>query len=185
MYYGKLRKLWDELSVYVSTKGCKCGKCTCNWAAELSKEREERQVHQFLMGLDNDLYGNIRTNIIAQDPLPSLNRAYALVIQEERHKNMSRGKKGRSEAVSFAVQRAPNSTTKPRGEKCSKCNRAGHHVSSCFEINGYPDWWTGPRENNNSSGYGRGGGYSSGRTKGQVSLLPTQLRMLHKPHFLK
>ncbi|GKA17298.1 retrovirus-related pol polyprotein from transposon RE2 [Tanacetum coccineum] len=58
-YYGKLKKLWDELSMYVSTKGCTCGKCKCNWAAELSKERDERQVYQFLMGLDDNLYGNI------------------------------------------------------------------------------------------------------------------------------
>lgn len=166
-YYGKLKKLWDELSMYVSTKGCTCGKCECNWAAELSKERDERQVHQFLMGLDDDLYGNIRTNIIAQDPLPPLNRAYALVIQEERHKNMAKGKEGRSEAVSFAVQRSSHPSSKQRNDKvvCTNCNYPGHDVSSCFQLKGYPDWWTGPR-GKNSSGRGRGAASSSGRGKG-------------------
>jgi hypothetical protein len=46
----------------------------------LSKERQDERVHQFLMGLDDDLYGMLRSSIIAQDPLPSLNRVYALVV---------------------------------------------------------------------------------------------------------
>ncbi|GJR51284.1 retrovirus-related pol polyprotein from transposon TNT 1-94 [Tanacetum coccineum] len=89
-YYGKLKKLWDELSMYVSTKGCTCGKY-------------------------DDLYGNIRTNIITQDPLPPLNRACALVIQEERNKNMTKGKEGRSEAVVMTYLLAFNLKVTPTG----------------------------------------------------------------------
>ena len=36
------------------------------------------------MGLDSDFYSPTRSNILAQDPLPSLDRAYQLVIQDER-----------------------------------------------------------------------------------------------------
>nr|GEX87889.1 hypothetical protein [Tanacetum cinerariifolium] len=156
--------------MYVSTKGCTYGKCTCDWAADLTKERDERQVHQFLMGLDDDVYGNIRTNIIAQDLLSFINRAYALVVQEERHKNMTKGKEGRSEVVSFVVRKASSSNSTPRQRNnkayCTNCEREGHDISSCFEINGYPNWWTGPRWKNNSSRRVRGGASSSTRAKG-------------------
>ncbi|KAL0373728.1 UNVERIFIED_CONTAM: hypothetical protein Sradi_3288500 [Sesamum radiatum] len=56
------------------------------------------------MGLDDDVYGTIRSNIIAQEPLALLNRTYALIIQEERHRTLTRTLDVRTEAVSFAVQ---------------------------------------------------------------------------------
>ncbi|KAK4431043.1 hypothetical protein Salat_0866300 [Sesamum alatum] len=49
----------------------------------MGKEHEDEQVHQFLMGLDDDTYSTVRSNILTQDPLPPLGRVYALVIQEE------------------------------------------------------------------------------------------------------
>ncbi|GKE25492.1 retrovirus-related pol polyprotein from transposon TNT 1-94, partial [Tanacetum coccineum] len=88
-YFDTVKELWDDLRQRFSIgNGSRIQQILrdvsrmvkCNLAAELSKERDERQVHQFLMGLDDDLYGNICTNIIAQDPLPPLNRAYALVM---------------------------------------------------------------------------------------------------------
>jgi hypothetical protein len=103
-YYGHLKKIWDELSTYLTKRACTCGKCDCKWTANLSKEREDERVHQFLMGLDDDMYGTLRSNIIAQDPLPSLNRVYALAVQEERHKTMTKGREARNEAVAFAVR---------------------------------------------------------------------------------
>ena len=36
------------------------------------------------MGLNPDFYGPLRTQILSQEPLPSLDRAYQLVTQEER-----------------------------------------------------------------------------------------------------
>ncbi|KAK4388155.1 hypothetical protein Sango_2422100 [Sesamum angolense] len=48
------------------------------------KQIEAERVHPFLMGHDDDVYGTIRSNIIAQEPLPLLNHTYALIIQEER-----------------------------------------------------------------------------------------------------
>ncbi|KAI5423722.1 hypothetical protein KIW84_030084 [Lathyrus oleraceus] len=56
----------------------------------LSKECEDERVHQFLMGLNDDLNEILLSNIIAQDLLPSLNRVYSLVFQEELHKTMTK-----------------------------------------------------------------------------------------------
>lgn len=68
----------------MKARSCTCGKCACNWGAVLTQEREKAKVRQFLTGLDDDLYGTICSNIIAREPLPHLNRVYALVVQEER-----------------------------------------------------------------------------------------------------
>ena len=43
---------------------------------------------KFLMEL-NDSYGPTRNQILLMDPLPSVNRAYAIILQEERQRNIS------------------------------------------------------------------------------------------------
>ncbi|KEH26839.1 hypothetical protein MTR_6g477740 [Medicago truncatula] len=44
--------------------------------------RVEDQIMQFLIGL-NDQFSIVKTQILLMDPLPSLNKVYSLVIQEE------------------------------------------------------------------------------------------------------
>ena len=56
-YYGKLKQIWDELDNFKQIPVCKCGKCTCNLGPILEKKREEEKVHLFLMGLDEQNYG--------------------------------------------------------------------------------------------------------------------------------
>ncbi|KAK9742424.1 hypothetical protein RND81_03G171900 [Saponaria officinalis] len=86
-YYTRLKAIWDELGNY-----SRVPQCTCGAAAELAKEREEEKVHQFLLGLDTSLYGNLRTNLLMKDDITSLSRAYALVLREERHKAITKSR---------------------------------------------------------------------------------------------
>ncbi|KAK8476823.1 hypothetical protein V6N11_033696 [Hibiscus sabdariffa] len=90
-YYGKLKKLWDELANYESTPTYKCGLCKCKLELALEKKREEEKVHQILMGLVETLYGTVRSNLLAQDPLLSLNKVYSILVQEGRVRTISRG----------------------------------------------------------------------------------------------
>ena len=47
-------------------------------------EFQQQQVYQFLMGLTlNDSYSTVRSQILAMDPLPTVNKAYSLILQEE------------------------------------------------------------------------------------------------------
>lgn len=46
-YYGKLTRLWRNLVNYQRAK----------IVEEISKEREEDKLHQFLMSLDETIYG--------------------------------------------------------------------------------------------------------------------------------
>ncbi|KAJ8639770.1 hypothetical protein MRB53_016464 [Persea americana] len=73
----------------------------------LEKRREEEKVHQFLMGLDDINYGTVRSNILAADHLPSMNRVYSTLVQEERMKNVTRAKEERGEVMGLGFKQAP------------------------------------------------------------------------------
>ncbi|KAF7813989.1 retrovirus-related Pol polyprotein from transposon TNT 1-94 [Senna tora] len=51
-YYGKLKRIWDELDDFEQLPTCKCGKCTCELNTTFEKRREDDKVHLFLMGSD-------------------------------------------------------------------------------------------------------------------------------------
>ncbi|XP_017415208.2 uncharacterized protein LOC108326303 isoform X5 [Vigna angularis] len=155
-YYGKLKILWDELANYEQIPQCKCGGCKCNIATKLEKRREEERVHQFLMGLDDEGYGTTRSNVLATDPLPSLNRVYATMVQEERVRTITRSKEERGMIVGMVVQTETKgklrNEVKEKSIVCTHCGRTGHDKRNCFEIIGYPDWWGERPRNENKSG---------------------------------
>lgn len=91
-YYGKLKTLWNELANYEQIPKCSCGGCKCDITSQLEKQREEEKVHQFLMGLDDVNYSTVRSNILATDPLPSMNKVYSTLVQEERNQTITRAK---------------------------------------------------------------------------------------------
>jgi gag-polypeptide of LTR copia-type/Retrotransposon gag protein len=175
-YFTRLKSMWDELSNYSKLPVCICHGCTCDMVIELVKEREDEKTHQFLMGLDDAVFGTVRSNILSMEPLPSLNKVYSLVIQEERHRSVARGKEDRGDAVGFAVQASKprdglqmdHQTSKPgSGDRpvCSHCNKVGHEKTRCFELIGYPEGWgRGARGSRGGRSGGRGG-----RGRGQAN----------------
>lgn len=70
-YFGRLTTKWDELLSYKPLP-----KCTCSASEKIAQEYEEEKVHNFLMGLDDARFGNVRTNIIGLELLPDLNSVY-------------------------------------------------------------------------------------------------------------
>ncbi|KAF7841411.1 retrovirus-related Pol polyprotein from transposon TNT 1-94 [Senna tora] len=125
-YYGKLTKLWDELSNYDPISTCKC---TCNLSTMLDKKREDERVHMFLLGLDDTLYGT-----------------------EERVKTIARAKEERVEVMALAIR--TRSDGRDKTLVCSHCNKNGHEAENCFALIGYPKWW-GDRAQNDGKGTGR------------------------------
>ena len=49
---------------------------------------EEDKSHKFLMGLNDEEFSHIRSQILAQEPLANLDRIFNLVMQEENHKKL-------------------------------------------------------------------------------------------------
>ncbi|KAH9718015.1 retrovirus-related pol polyprotein from transposon RE1 [Citrus sinensis] len=106
-------------------------------------------------------------------PLLSQSRAYALVVQEERHQTITRTRDVRVEAVSFAIQApkaqqgaAASFSNNANGEKSVRkhCGKTGHEISSCFKIIGYLEWWTANHGKGNLGGRGQTNN-STGRSK--------------------
>ena len=113
---------------------------------------EEQKIHQFLMGLDSDVYGTMRSNILALQPLPNLNKVYAFVAWEERQQALVKGMEARDMAEGAAFKsmgtgstgwdRNPghnNSTmTSTRHSvqpRCSRCHKPGHRRRIAM------NWW--------------------------------------------
>ncbi|KAG7585027.1 GAG-pre-integrase domain [Arabidopsis thaliana x Arabidopsis arenosa] len=133
-YYGKLTQLWRSLADYQQAKTME----------EIRKEREEDKLHQFLMGLDDSLYGPIKSALLSRVPLPTLEEAYNSLTQDEESKLLGRLNDERSDGMSFAVQTsAPRNFSDYKGGKitCSNCGRTGHVAENCFRRIGYPEWW--------------------------------------------
>ncbi|PKI78821.1 hypothetical protein CRG98_000781 [Punica granatum] len=59
-YYSKLKSLWDELEGYLKTAECSCGGCTCGAVDQMARNKEVDKLHQFLMGLDTDIFATVR-----------------------------------------------------------------------------------------------------------------------------
>ncbi|KAG7579359.1 Integrase catalytic core [Arabidopsis thaliana x Arabidopsis arenosa] len=139
-YYGKLTQLWGSLADYQRAKKME----------EVRKEREEDKLHQFLMGLDDTLYGAVKSNLLSRIPLPSLEEAYNALTMDEEAKQLSQDNEGRADGVSFAVQTTPSRKPFDNRAVCNICGRTRHIADNCFRKIGYPEWWgENPKSNSN------------------------------------
>ncbi|KAL2941173.1 Retrovirus-related Pol polyprotein from transposon RE1 [Bienertia sinuspersici] len=146
-YYTTLMGLYDDLNRLKPPRGCECGQCECNLTALFQLDREEEHLHQFLIGIDDDKYAMVRTNLLSQQPPVTLDRAYQSLLQKERSRAVADTKTSPSDAHIFALPPdcRPSSSSPARVDKtklfCSHCKRTGHDTSGCFLLHGYPDWW--------------------------------------------
>lgn len=139
-YYTTLMGLYDDLARLKPLHGCICGACSCDVAGKFAADRDEEKLHQFYIGVDDDLYSTVRSNLLSQQPPPDLNRAYQTFLQEERVRGMARDKSVASDAHVFAVKVTPGRPDKSLLQ-CTHCSKRGHDVSSCFKLHGRPAWW--------------------------------------------
>jgi len=78
-YFTELKTLWEELNCHGNT--C-IHQCRCEAMRSARYFRLEDQVIQFLTGL-NEQFSVVKTQVLLMDPLPSINKMYSLVVQEE------------------------------------------------------------------------------------------------------
>ncbi|XP_074299292.1 uncharacterized protein LOC141630360 [Silene latifolia] len=154
---------------------------------------QESLALRFEKGLTYKIMGDVigylvkdLLNLLLQEPLPSLNKAYSTLIQEEGVRGRTnervagaRDGKNRAEPVGFAAQynsvpvavnrmeedkKKEGETTRPYYDGC---NKFGHTHARCFDIIGYPKGWRdrtrggGRGGRGNSRGGGRGAGNSA------------------------
>lgn len=68
-FYSKLVNLGNKLSNLVKFPACTCIGCKCGAAKKIMTMHEADKAHQFLMGLNDDAYSTIQSQILAMDLL--------------------------------------------------------------------------------------------------------------------
>uniref|UniRef100_A0A2N9HYD2 Integrase catalytic domain-containing protein n=1 Tax=Fagus sylvatica TaxID=28930 RepID=A0A2N9HYD2_FAGSY len=140
-YFTKLKSLWDELNNYRSFPACSCGALKI-----LIDNKQHENVMQFLMGL-NDSFANVRAQILMMEPLPAINKAFSLVVQEERQRSIgvtALGNSGDSMALYTRSEMPRNNfggrsySGKKERPLCSHCGISGHIVDKCYKLHGFP-----------------------------------------------
>ncbi|XP_071719575.1 uncharacterized protein [Rutidosis leptorrhynchoides] len=155
-YFNKMKKYWDELHSLIGVPAYDCGKmreCTCGIAEKILAIENSDKLMQFLMNLNDD-YESVRSQIISMDPLPTVNKAYYIVQQVEKQKQVTThvaeptaffASNNRSFTANKKVY--PDKRTNNKGDKsyCTFCSEEGHLEEQCFEKVGYLDWYKGKR----------------------------------------
>lgn len=149
-YFGKLKVLWDDLADFNTCFTCCCKDLECSSMMRYEKMQEKAHCHQFLMGLD---IGTTRSNLLSRGTDLNLEMVYSQMIQEERHLTAMRTTNDRVPTVGFTAttptaplrsnvaQAAATRFGRP-STTCAHCGKSGHEASSCFQVIGFPDWWS-------------------------------------------
>ncbi|KAF7838707.1 uncharacterized protein G2W53_007189 [Senna tora] len=87
-YFNKINRYWDEMGRLMPLPTCTYGKCTYDMTKRVADLDASIKLMQFLMGL-NPLYDIVRTQILNLDPTPSANKAYNMVIMNEKQKQLN------------------------------------------------------------------------------------------------
>ncbi|KAK9096011.1 hypothetical protein Sjap_021508 [Stephania japonica] len=81
-YYTNLKKLWDELNCLAPIPRCDCGV-----SSKFAEMDSNDKLMQFLMGL-SDSYDHVRNQILVMNPLPSINKAYSMIVRVEKQRDV-------------------------------------------------------------------------------------------------
>ena len=140
-YFTKLKVIREELNTYKPLVTCSCG-----GVKPLQEYLQREHVMVFLMGL-NDMYANVRGQILLIDPLPPISKVFSLILQKEKQRAVGASNLAFPFGqVTFAIKATPvkpnESATKPKGKKdrplCAHCRIRGHSEDYCFKLHGYP-----------------------------------------------
>uniref|UniRef100_A0A803LCR8 Retrotransposon Copia-like N-terminal domain-containing protein n=1 Tax=Chenopodium quinoa TaxID=63459 RepID=A0A803LCR8_CHEQI len=124
-YYAKLRSYWDEINNLEPLPECSCGAMR---------------------------YDNMKGNILAMDPLPTVNKAFHMIQQSEKQKEIS-------VAMEMGADVSAMAATKQGGGSFhqNNCNTGkGHTMEGCFKLHGFPDWFKNPPKPKGKNSQGTG-----------------------------
>jgi hypothetical protein len=140
-YFTAMKGLWDELGNHQPIPTCTCGALKT-----IMSYHHQQHIYQFLMGL-NESYSHVRGQILLIDPLPSINKVFSLVVQEERQRLISSSSLSFNQNTTALLTKAappsrfvPNRSYQNRKDKpiCSHCGVPGHTVEKCYKVHGFP-----------------------------------------------
>ncbi|KAF5475503.1 hypothetical protein F2P56_007303 [Juglans regia] len=165
-YFTQLNGIWEEMHNYRLVSCCSCGLCTCQALKSVGDVQETDYVFKFLMGL-NDSYEHIRGQIILMSPMPSLDKTFSLVLQEERQRQTRNLTVSSPEASALAVYSNQTKRKEKSDLSCFHCGKLGHTKEKCYRLIGFPPnfKFTKAKPNHGS------GNFSSPHSANQISQL--------------
>ncbi|KAF7838378.1 uncharacterized protein G2W53_006860 [Senna tora] len=160
-YFNKMNRCWDELNRIKPVPKCFCGSCTCEVNKRLDEHDSDIKLCPFLMGL-HLMYDALRGQIMNLDPLPSVNKAFSMVVRQETQKEvnlsfnnvecsamLARTGNNRNES---AAKRNDDRRAEKNSKFCDHCNLTGHTRDTCFKIVGFPEWYKELKEQRKKAG---------------------------------
>ncbi|KAL2252068.1 UNVERIFIED_CONTAM: hypothetical protein Sindi_0001500 [Sesamum indicum] len=161
-YYTKLMRLWDELMYLAPAPKCICAGCTCGVNKYMVDMIASNQLIQFLVGL-SAVYDQAHSQILLLEPLPSVTKAYSMLIRMEKQMQMSISNVETNSGAAFQVK-TQDYRKKPMVDKrqlvCEHCHKSGHSRDTCFKLHRTPDWYKEIAKLRKKHG-GRGRGFSA------------------------
>ncbi|KAL5570946.1 hypothetical protein UlMin_020543 [Ulmus minor] len=132
-YFTRLKTLWEELKDFRPFPMCSCGAMK-----QLIDLQQHDYVLQFLMGL-NKSFSRVRAQIIMLDPLPSINKVFSLIVQEERQRSLSSLNLFQLNVAAFGASSSNYNSYKGKKDKpyCTHCGMLGHTIEKCYKVHGY------------------------------------------------
>ncbi|XP_019251045.1 PREDICTED: uncharacterized protein LOC109229959 [Nicotiana attenuata] len=149
-YFIELKDLWAEYDSILPPPPS---------ATKYIDQLDYQWLLQFLMGL-NDSFEQARSQILLMPTLPSIDKAYAMVVHDESRKMIAGNAYGQSGHTDPTALFIAHSTSRPRRNynlecefchlkghtknecyklmKCEFCNKTGHRKENCYKIVGYP-----------------------------------------------
>ncbi|XP_075633928.1 uncharacterized protein LOC142606467 [Castanea sativa] len=134
-YSTQLKVLWDKLQNLSPFPQCTCGQCVCSINQRLKSFQAKESTMKFLMGV-NDSFSQVRTQILLMDPLPSINKAHSLFIQEEMQRSVHNAI--RVESTALVAKNSRNNFKGKERPLCTHCVNLGHTVDKCYKLHGFP-----------------------------------------------
>lgn len=140
---------WDDLVNVKNEPKCICV-CSCKANSQTEYFDEMMKVTDFLMGL-NELYTNIRGQLLMMNSIPKMTQVLSLLQQEERQRSHINLAQPSIESAVLMNQTGNFRNFKKDFKKpevrrnnllCSHCNGTNHTRERCFHIIGFP-----PRKN--------------------------------------
>ncbi|CAN1327032.1 hypothetical protein LINPERPRIM_LOCUS34030 [Linum perenne] len=144
-YFTQLKSLWDELANFRSIPACECTPVYSCILAPIRAYHHNDFVIRFLKGL-NDSFSAARGGVMLMEPLPSVNRAYSMMLQQEHQQSSAILPAPHTENMAFLARSGghfaarPSVAFKNKGKRpqCSYCGFIGHTAEVCYKKNGYP-----------------------------------------------
>ncbi|XP_075074026.1 uncharacterized protein LOC142161897 [Nicotiana tabacum] len=177
-YFTTLKKLWDEMDSLRSHLNYSSD-CVYGGKAKVAKFLEDQRIIQFIMGL-NDVYAQARGNILMMSPLPSMDFAYSLLLQNENQRGFCEsGAQGKVALRYNQGQMVWNPSSKSRNnqQQKTKAKKAKYNPNHAVKGNtamGGHDNETNPNPNNE----GVVGSQNQSFSKEQISVLVNIIRQV-------